>query len=93
MPVFLRFAGGISRCLGDAPAAEAESFDDAESVEALEFDRERLNLIDSTSSESMSERSELGTSWSSMVGSESHKRNDSSSDAFTVERMCSTTVQ
>lgn len=49
-------------CLGDAPAAEADSFDEADRVDALELDRKRLNLIDSTASESMSERSELGAS-------------------------------
>ena len=49
-------------CLEDAPVAEADSLDIADKVDALELDRERLNLIDSTSSESMSERSELGAS-------------------------------
>ena len=49
-------------CLGDAPVAEADSFDEAERVDTLELDRERWNLIDSTSSESMSERSELAPS-------------------------------
>lgn len=70
VPVLRRLAGGMLMCLGDAPVAEADSFEEADRVETLELDRERLNLIDSTSSESMSERSELGASCSSMMGSE-----------------------
>ena len=57
-------------CLGDAPVAEADPFDDAERTDSWEFDRERLNLMDSTSSELISESAELGVSGSSMAGSE-----------------------